>query len=189
MSSPSPSRSPVPSLAGLAVLGAAEVVSLAVYAAVTFQQLPARYPSHFNAQGVADAWARGDSPIWFFVPAVAAGLWLVLALVSFAVTGMPLSNINLPQKALALALPPEMQDTVKRLVGRLILIVGAFIVAASATVQWMMADVAIGGAPRPKLTPVFAMVGVTLLVAIVQSVGVSRRIRAMSAETRDEARL
>lgn len=87
---------------GLAVAG---LIGLWVGSVLVFGDLPERIPTHFGADGVADAWADRSVFSWFTVPTIAAVLSVIMTVLARWIAAHP-ERINLPGKE-RLAQVPE----------------------------------------------------------------------------------
>ncbi len=85
-------------------------LGLLAVAVAVWPQVPARFPTHYGFDGVADAWAERSLLAWLALPLVGLALaafleWMTQ--VSIYRSGAP--GLNLPNKAAILALPPDRQ--------------------------------------------------------------------------------
>ena len=84
-----------------------------VQAAYYYPLLPERIASHFGPSGRPDAWSAKASFITFYLIIVAI-LFLLFPTISFAVSKIPVSFINLPNKEYWLS-PARKQQTIEYL--------------------------------------------------------------------------
>lgn len=105
--------------------------------------LPERFPRHFDARGVADAWAAKSVWAWFMLPALGAFILLLLQVTARATERRP-SLLNIPSKKQFLALPPDEQAPILREMRVLMQLLGTMILLLFGTIQLATYRAALG---------------------------------------------
>lgn len=95
----------------LRLAGALALLTLFVFSAVSYGELPARIPQHFDASGAPTREVATSIVSWFALPVIAAGVWGLVTWVGSRLPSQP-ELFNFPQKARFLALPPERRGPV-----------------------------------------------------------------------------
>jgi uncharacterized membrane protein len=159
------------------------VVALLGYAAYTADQLPERYPAHFNAAGQPDRWAEAGSGEWYAVPGIGAGIALLMVILALGMTRIPLRLWNLPNKEKFLALSPRKQAPVIRAVVTLILVMSLMTGALFFGIQRAMFASALDARLSGSMLPRMVIFGVIFTGYLVwQVVRIRRMILDASAD-------
>lgn len=148
------------------------------FAAMVYPDLPARIPTHFNADGVADGF--GPRSNWWFLPGMSLASSVLLIGVVVMIPRRP-DLLNLPSKPQILALPPAAQRAVVRQAQPGMMMLGFFTVAMSAYLLYASWTVAMGRAAGGlgNLVIVVPLIGVALIPALV--LPVQRELRRQQA--------
>ena len=156
---------------------AAEVAGLFVYAWNTFDALPSRIPIHFNAEGVADSYARKELAMWLGLPAAGALVCGVSIAVAVVMLKTRAESMNLPYKQRFLALPDEERQPIMRGFARAMLCTGLVWAVFFYTLQSTLFRAALGLVPRFNPVPLAFEVGVVLLLMLGGTLLMALRIR------------
>jgi uncharacterized membrane protein len=136
------------------VLETLSLVCLAVIALITYQAfngpepLPARIPIHFDAAGNANGWGPPSSLV--MLPIVAAGLYLLITVISLLPTGI----------RSAVKLTPESRERIQALTRQMLAWIKAEMVGLFLFIQWfILAGIRDGSNRIPAIpAPVFLVV-------------------------------
>jgi hypothetical protein len=148
------------------------------FAAMGYPDLPARIPTHFNANGVADGF--GPRSNWWFLPGISVASSVLLIGVVLMIPRRP-DLLNLPSKPQILALPPAAQCAVVRQAQPGLMMLGFLTAAMVAYLQYASWTVAMGRAASGlgSLVIVVPLVSVALIPALV--LPVQRELRRQQA--------
>lgn len=145
----------------LRVAGAVTLLALIGFSAVSYGDLPARIPGHFDFSGAPTRFDETSVWSWFMPPAIAAGLWGLLAFVGSRLPSNP-ELFNFPQKERFLALPPAHRGPVIEEMQAFLELTSVLVTALFLVIQLMVWRVAMqGSAGALAQVP---LVGVVLLV-------------------------
>ncbi|MBM4397712.1 MAG: hypothetical protein FJ087_18740 [Deltaproteobacteria bacterium] len=161
----------------------ANLLALAAHVALVvgwFRMLPERYPCHFDAAGVADAWTRGDDPRWFIGLAGAVVVDGMMLGLSWLMWRIPLRWMNLPDKQRLLALPAEAVAPIRKALSDMLLSVGILVVILFTAVFRSAFRAATGASERFESGIVFAATALVLAGTIVQTVRLYRVVREVA---------
>lgn len=158
---------------GLIVLG------LFGYSLATYAGLPERIPIHFDAGGAADGWIDKGWLAWLALPLTALGMWVLMALSAKVVDWgrKHPKYLNMPNKEKFLALPPERQEPIWRLMKATIVWMAAPVNAMLFYAQISIHRVATSGASEMAVWPLFACLGGMLLATIWLTVRLVRAVK------------
>lgn len=137
-------------------------------AALAFQNLPERFPIHFDLAGNADNWADRSLIMWFTLPIVNT----VVALFLFGMSKVAIRTPeiwNLPQKKRFLALTPEQREPVVAIMLGFLAWIGVMTTIIFICVHALVYMTAVGWIARPTwpaLLLVFGPIGVVLVMTI-----------------------
>lgn len=129
-------------LVNLVLLGALVLGSLAAW-----PELPASIPAHLGLGGEPTRWTERSLAAWFGLPALAVAMTLLIYGVAWLLPGRP-RFLNIPDKQRFLALPPERQAPVLRLVQTSLYWVNAYSLTLQGLVQLSLYRAAHGEADR-----------------------------------------
>lgn len=121
-------------------------VALVLFSIATYSTLPERIPQHFDAAGNVTATMSKSLVTWFLLPAIAAGVQLLLSWTGTLPTTRP-ELFNFPAKARFLKLPTEFRGPVILRLLEAMDITGAFTMLVMAYVQVMIWRSALGHSP------------------------------------------
>jgi uncharacterized membrane protein len=120
-----------------------------VFAAVTAMDLPARYPSHFNAAGQPDRWSEAGGIGWYAMPIFAAALAAVMVALALLLPRIPMSLVNVPRKEQFLRLSTAERTPILQFLIRYLLWLSAADTLLFIAIHWMMyrsaLDARVGG--------------------------------------------
>ncbi len=116
------------------LLNAILVLALFAGSAWAYPRLPERIPIHFGFSGQPDAWAGRSIASWFLLPAVTAGLALMMHAISMFGASNP-HLWNLPEKRLFLALPRGEQGPIMARMQRFIAVISIVLTLLLGAIQ------------------------------------------------------
>lgn len=146
-----------------------------------FGQLPARFPSGFDAAGNPRGWTATSAPAWFALPAIAlvlAALIVGVALLTRSLVRHRPNLVNVPSKELFLRLSPDARlravarPTQVFLLWTLLLLSLLFLWIVEGT-----ARVAVGSAATLPSWPIFVFLGLEMVTVPVYLIGVIGRVK------------
>jgi phosphate/sulfate permease len=95
----------------LHVLNAAAVLWLLAFSLYVYPELPARIPTHFGADGTADAWRDRTLLTWLLLPLLGIATAALLYGIGALLPSRP-HLLNIPDRKKLLELPPVLQRPV-----------------------------------------------------------------------------
>jgi hypothetical protein len=168
-------RARVLRLAGLSLLA-----TLVFFSIVSYGDLPASIPQHFDASGAPTRFEDTSPVSWFALPAIAVFTWGLLAVVGAQLPAHP-ELFNFPQKARFLALPPSHRGPVLEEMRAFLEATSVLVIALLLAVQLMVWRVAMHGSAGALARAPLA--GALLLPAML-ALWLPRLGRAVSAAER-----
>lgn len=142
-------RIPVGKVTGLVVANVAAVGGALAFAALTAADLPARYPSHFNAAGQPDRWSEAGGVEWYLMPLAAGVLAAGMVAMALLLPRIPMGLINIPRKEQFLRLPRAERIPILQFLVRYLLWLALADTLLFVSIQWMMyrsaKDARVGG--------------------------------------------
>jgi len=161
---PHPSPSRLPHLLNLGL-----VLGLWIYAAVTYDDLPQRFATHFDAAGQADGWAAKSWGLWLLLPIVAlfstACFYAIYPAIRWARNNPAL--LSMPYKDELLALPDAQQAPVWRKTGDLGAILCVPTNAIFVYLQLAMGRAALGSDTGVTIWPIWVLLAAVVVLSIV----------------------
>ena len=117
---------------------------LAAYSAgcaLAWPLLPARFPFHFNGRGIVDSWAAKSVAAWFALPALMAGVLLLMELtITWSIRRPALWNG--PEKQRFLALTEAQRAPIYAELRNMMDAIGIAMIMLFGAMQWLMLSVA-----------------------------------------------
>lgn len=142
-------RIPVGRVFGLVAANVIAVIGAFVFSVITAMQLPARYPSHFNAAGQPDRWSEAGGAGWYFMPFFALGMAAVMVALALLLPRIPMSLVNIPRKEQFLRLSVAERTPIIQYLIRYLLWLSLADTLLFVSIQWMMyrsaVDARVGG--------------------------------------------
>lgn len=144
---------------------------------MVYPRLPQRFPIHFGISGQPDGWATRSLLSWLALPLVAAGVALLLEVLSRLSASRP-ELWNVPEKARFLALTPDERAPIVHRLQRFMGLVGVMTTALMAVVQASIYHAATGRAPG---LPAYFLPALVMYMAIVlgAALRMNRRIATL----------
>ncbi|MEM8964073.1 MAG: DUF1648 domain-containing protein [Acidobacteriota bacterium] len=154
--------------------------------AVTYVDLPDRFPTHFGIDGQPDAWSDKSPVMWFLLPLIGLASLVVMYGVASAITKSP-GLLNIPDKKRFLQLPPERQKPVFDKVKAMLYWLTATITVLFMAIQVSMWQGAHGDSTTTTMTLTMVIaLGMTPVLLIVFLPGltkeVDQQVKAYQAE-------
>lgn len=131
-------RIPVGRVGPLVAANVVAVVGAFVFAAVTAMQLPARYPSHFNAAGQPDRWSEAGGEEWYFMPIFALGMAALMVALALVLPRIPMGLVNIPRKEQFLRLSLAERTPIMQYLIRFLLWLSLADTLLFVSIQWMI---------------------------------------------------
>lgn len=113
----------------------AAVAAVFGYTWYTFGHMADHYPVHYSPRGPADSWVIGADTGWYYIPAVAAAMALLLIVFALLLPRIPLKRWHLPNKERLLQAPWPQQLVLIRAAVMLVLTISVLDTALFFAVQ------------------------------------------------------
>ena len=150
----------------LVMVNVLAVLGVFVYAWVTAGWLPARYPVHFGANGVADRWSTAGSLEWFLLPVIAAVMAVGLVALALWLPRLAPERWNLGRaKSQFIGMTEAQRAPIIRATVVLVLALALLGTLLIAGIQWSMFRSALAGR-MVGLWPVMVIAGVAYTVLL-----------------------
>ena len=157
------------------------VIAHGALAALLFNELPARIPVHFGADGAPDAFASPGLSSWFFMVLVSAILALIVGSASLAIFRIPPRWLNLPRKAAFLALPEPDRRAVLGVVSAFTMLLCATVCAGLLAIHVVVALAALGVIEAFPIAAPFVITGAVFALLIAMFIRVSAAVESATA--------
>lgn len=157
----------------------ATTLGMFIFTLATFNDLPDRFPVHFNGAGEPNRWTGKDWGSWLMLPLVGLGLWLLM-MGSAKMVDWARKNpkyLSMPDKKRFLALPPERQAPVWQVTRNMMHWIALPTLWMMAYAQYATWQVARGAWARLEDWPIFVLLGLIGLVTGLSIVGLVRATR------------
>ena len=167
----------------IGLVSAASFLAMWGVAAFSYGALPERFPSHFDASGVPDAFMTKSMLGWFALPMIfslLAALFVGLAVLVPSLSAKHPTIINVPSKARFLALPESARAQALEPMRDLMLFMVSPLALLALYIGLGSFRVATGAASTLSPWPVPVVVSVILAAVVVATVRTKRSIEALS---------
>ena len=151
-----------------------------VLAAVVYDQLPERIPTHFDIRGEPDGFLDRSFTSWFLLPVIATVASLSIAF-SGLLAGRNPNRWNVPNKQAFLALTDEQRVPIIEMMNTLMAAISLGTLLFMATLHYDSWRIITGASRRLSLIS-FGTLGLLLVVAIVGGIVFTLRFRRMLKE-------
>ncbi len=164
----------IPAVATALRVMVAVVVLHGILALVTFVDLPAEIPLHFNADGIADHHGPPTVGSWFSVFFTSAATALMIVAIVLSIYRIPTKYLSVPRKQEYLKLPLNTQRRLMGIIALHTLVLGATMSLVFALLQLTMALTAHGVMKTFPAWILFVALGLMIAEVVLLVISFSR---------------